>query len=221
MPWGRWMRRVRWGQIPALWVLGGLAAGCGGGRHPAPALTPAALAKADGGRPAYAAGDVRFMSGMIGHHAQAVLMASWAPSHLASSAVRILCERIVVAQRDEIALMQRWLRERGEAVPPGDAGHDMMPGMDHLKLMPGMLTAAQLMELDRARGSAFDRLFLTAMIRHHEGAVRMVDALFGSHGAGQDETVFKLTSDIYADQTTEIDRMTGMLAALPPGGNQR
>jgi uncharacterized protein (DUF305 family) len=190
--------------------LSGAAAGCVG----PPALTPAALAKADGGRPAYAAQDVRFMSGMIGHHAQAVLMAGWAASHGASATVRILCERIVVGQRDEIELMQRWLRERNETVPAGDAAHDMMPGMDHSRLMPGMLTAERLMEVDRARGQEFDRLFLTAMIQHHEGAVTMVDALFGAPGAGQDETVFKLASDIYADQTTEIERMTLMLGAI-------
>jgi uncharacterized protein (DUF305 family) len=156
------------------------------------------------------------MSGMIAHHAQAVLMAGWAAGHGASSAVRILCERIVVGQRDEIGLMQGWLRERNETVPAGDAAHDLMPGMDHTRLMPGMLTAEQLMEVDRARGRDFDRLFLTAMIKHHEGAVTMVDALFGSPGAGQDETVFKLASDIYADQTTEIDRMTLMLGAIAP-----
>src|SRR5881397_3631510 len=93
----------------------------------------------------YTAADVHFMQGMIGHHAQAVLMAGWAPSHGASDAVRALCERIVVAQRDEIAFMQRWLRERREMTPEANASHDMMPGMQHAPLMPGMLTAEQLM----------------------------------------------------------------------------
>ena len=82
-------------------------------------------------------------------------------------------------------------------------------------LMPGMLTDEQLAQLDAARGMAFDRLFLTLMIQHHEGAVTMVDELFGSPGAGQDEVVFRFASDVYADQTTEIDRMQKMLAALP------
>src|SRR5947199_6268186 len=89
----------------------------------------------------YTDADVRFMAGMIGHHAQAVLMAGWAPSHGASQALRALCERVVVGQRDEIALMQRWLRERHEPVPEADPAHFTMPGMDPSMLMPGMLTA--------------------------------------------------------------------------------
>jgi uncharacterized protein (DUF305 family) len=111
-------------------VAGVVVAACAGTAAPGGAravLTPAAQAAADSGRPAYTAADVYFMSGMIGHHGQAVLMAGWAPSHGASPAVRALCERIVVGQRDEIGLMQRWLRERGQPVPDGDASHDMMP----------------------------------------------------------------------------------------------
>lgn len=164
----------------------------------------------------YTEADVRFMSGMIPHHAQALLMAGWAVSHGARTDVRILAERIVVGQRDEIALMQMWLRDRDQTVPDPDPDH-MLHGMDHA-LMPGMLTVEELGELNRARGAEFDRLFLTYMIRHHEGAVTMVDELFGSYGAAQDEDVFRLASDIYADQTTEIDRMEQMLASLPSGG---
>jgi len=181
-------------------------------------LTPAAQARADSGRPRYTAADVHFMQGMIGHHAQAVLMAGWAPSHGASDAVRALCERIVVAQRDEIAFMQRWLRERRETAPEANASHDMMPGMEHAPLMPGMLTAEQLMQLDAARGREFDRLFLTFMIQHHQGAITMVEHLFGAPGAAQDDNVFKFASDVNADQTTEIDRMNTMLAAQSSGG---
>ena len=164
----------------------------------------------------YSAADVHFMSGMIPHHAQAVVIAGWAPSHGARSDVRILAERIVVAQRDEIALMQTWLRERGEPVPAADATHLRMTmnGMEHDMLMPGMLSADELARLDRARGSEFDRLFLTYMIRHHEGAITMVDQLFASHGAAQDEDVFRFASDVYADQTTEVDRMLTMLASV-------
>src|SRR5690348_5971562 len=92
-----------------------------------PQSSPAAQAAADSGRPKYTAADVQFFSGMIGHHAQAVLMAGWAPSHGASPSVQALCERIVVAQRDEIAFLQRWLRERGEAVPPSDPRGHVMP----------------------------------------------------------------------------------------------
>jgi uncharacterized protein (DUF305 family) len=176
--------------------------------------TPAELVAADNGTPPYTEADVRFMSGMIRHHAQAVLIAGWAPTHGASSAVRTLCERIVVAQQDEIAFMQRWLRQRDKPVPDADASHDMMPGMDHSNLMPGMLTAEQLTELDRARGAEFDRLFLTYMIQHHEGAIAMVEQLFGAYGAAQDDDIFKLAADVNVDQITEIDRMRAMLAAL-------
>lgn len=181
-------------------------------------LTPAAQAAADSGRPPYTAADVYFMSGMIGHHAQAVLMAGWAPSHAASPAVRTLCERIVVGQRDEIGLMRRWLGERHEQVPDGDASHDRMPGMDRSRRMPGMLTAEELAQLDSATGPAFDRLFLTFMIQHHQGAITMVDELFAATGAAQDDFVYKFATDISADQTSEITRMGLMLAALNSGG---
>jgi uncharacterized protein (DUF305 family) len=183
----------------------------------APAIQ--AQSGADSARARYVAADVAFMSGMIHHHAQAVLMAGWAPSHEASPSIRALCERIVVGQRDEIALMQRWLRDRHQTVPDGDASHDMMPGMDPSSMMPGMLTADQLGRLDRARGPEFDRLFLTFMIQHHQGAITMVNTLFGSQGAGEEEIVFRFASDVYADQTTEIDRMQKMLAVLPAGGS--
>jgi uncharacterized protein (DUF305 family) len=162
--------------------------------------------------------DVHFMAGMIPHHAQAVLIAGWAPSHGARLDVRTLCERIVVGQQDEIRLMQFWLREHGEPVPDAKATHMKMEmnGMEHDMLMPGMLNEAQLAALDKARGSDFDRLFLQAMIGHHEGAITMVDALFASKGAGNDDIVYRFASDVYADQSTEIERMGKMLATVPP-----
>src|SRR5256884_4256220 len=130
-------------------------------------------AGAEGGRPPYTAADVRFMAGMIGHHAQAVLMAGWAPSHGASPAVRVLCERIVVAPNDEIAFVQRWLREHNEFVPPADPRGHVMPGMDHPMLIPGMLTPDQMAQLDAARGPDFDRRVLRLMIQHHRGAITL------------------------------------------------
>lgn len=164
----------------------------------------------------YSQADVHFMSGMIAHHGQALVMAKMAPSHGASDRIRTLCERIINAQQDEIASMQQWLRDRNQTVPSPDQHDPMMnmSGMDHEMLMPGMLTASQLKQLDDSRGPEFDRLFLTFMIQHHRGAVSMVETLFGAQGAAQDETIFKLASDINVDQTTEIDRMQGMLAAL-------
>ncbi|AHG91657.1 protein of unknown function DUF305 [Gemmatirosa kalamazoonensis] len=174
-----------------------------------------ARARADSARRPYTAADVRFMSGMIGHHAQAIYMSRMAPTHDASEAVRTLAARIINAQQDEIAIMQRWLRDREKPVP--DPLHTAgMPGMEgmHHELMPGMLTDAQLQQLDSARGPEFDRLFLRFMIQHHSGAISMVKDLFDSYGAGQDETVFKFATDVNVDQSTEVARMQRMLAAL-------
>lgn len=176
--------------------------------------SPAGQAQADSGRPAYTSADVHFLSGMIGHHAQAIQMAGWAPTHGASAAVRVLCERIVVAQNDEIAFAQRWLREHNEFVPPADPRGHVMPGMNHPMLMPGMLTPGQMVQLDAARGPDFDRLFLTFMIQHHEGALTMVAQLLAVPGAAQDGPVFRFAADVHADQTTEIERMNRMLDAL-------
>lgn len=154
------------------------------------------------------------MAGMIGHHAQAIQMAKWAPSHGASPAVQRLCERIVVGQTDEIAMSQRWLREHGEYVPPADPRGHIMPGMDQPMLMPGMLTPQQMAQLDSARGPEFDRLFLTFMIQHHQGAITMVQDLLAVPGAAQDGPVFRFSNDVNVDQTTEINRMQLMLDDL-------
>ena len=150
---------------------------------------------------AYTAADIQFMDGMIAHHAQALLMAGWASSHGASPSILTLTSRITNAQTDEIAGMQKWLRDRHQPVPEANP-HGMtmkMDGMEHTMLMPGMLTGAQLKQLDEARGKDFDRLFLTFMIQHHQGAVTMVTSLFDTYGAAQDVSVFKLASDISAE----------------------
>jgi uncharacterized protein (DUF305 family) len=164
----------------------------------------------------YTAADVRFMTHMIGHHAQAIAMARWAPTHGANPSVRILAERIINAQQDEIATMQQWLRVRRQPVPEArPAGMQMMTsGEEHVMLMPGMLTDDQMQQLDAARGPEFDRLFLTFMIQHHKGALTMVEQLFGSHGAAQEDTIFRFASDVSADQSTEVARMQTMLAAM-------
>ncbi|HJQ55101.1 MAG TPA: DUF305 domain-containing protein [Gemmatimonadaceae bacterium] len=176
-------------------------------------------ARADSIRHPYTQADVDFMTHMIGHHAQAIAMARWAPTHGASPAVQRLASRIINAQVDEIATMQNWLRDRLKPVPDATPmGLKMnMGGMEHMMLMPGMLTDEQMKELDAARGPEFDRLFLTDMIQHHRGAVSMVSKLFNSYGAGQDEIVFKFASDVNVDQTTEIARMEKMLAGLTLG----
>ena len=179
--------------------------GSGTGQAPAPAVRTVNDA------------DVEFMSGMIPHHAQAVLIAGWAESHGARRDVLVFCQRIVVGQRDEIGLMQRWLAERGLDVPAADATtHKMKMGdMVHEMIMPGMLNAEQLAELDKSRGSDFDRLLLKAMIGHHLGAIEMVNKLQASAGSGNDDIVYRFSSDVYADQSTEVERMTKLLATIP------
>ncbi len=164
--------------------------------------------------------DVRFMTGMIGHHSQALVMAGLAPTHGAGSSLQILAARIINAQKDEIATMGQWLRDRGQPVPEVDITGTTMTvrGPAYVLQMPGMLTSDQVRELDEARASEFDRLFLTYMIQHHRGAVTMVQGLFGTDGAALDDVVFKLASDIQVDQITEIARMELMLEALPATG---
>jgi len=193
---------------------------------PAPAnaeLEAIYRARLDSAKTRFTTADVEFMTGMIAHHAQALVMAGLAPAAGAGNAVRTLAARIINAQSDEIATMQAWLRDRGQPAPEvhleGTAVRLHGAG-DHAHPMPmaGMLTDAQMAELAAARGADFDRLFLTYMIQHHRGAVAMVEALFRQDGAGQDEAVFKFASDVQVDQITEIGRMESMLAALPGAG---
>lgn len=197
-------------------------------------------ARQDSARMRFTDADVEFVTGMISHHAQALVMSELAPTHGAGASVQTLAARIINAQQDEIALMQRWLDDRGQPVPQvkidgldleialsapvgemqheaheadeAHAAHDAHDVTDHH--MPGMLTREQLEELDAAFGPEFDRLFLTYMIQHHSGAVTMVDDLLAVDGAAQDGAVFKLASDIQVDQITEIARMERMLAAM-------
>lgn len=179
-----------------------------------------ARARADSLRYPYTKADIDFMSGMIHHHAQAIQISEWAPTHVASPAVIRLTARIINAQKDDIVLMQTWLGDRNQPVPePNPAGMPMMHGdAVHIMPMPGMLSDDQLKQLDAARGEEFDRLFLTFMIQHHRGAVSMVRTLFASHGAGQDVIIFKFAADVEVDQTTEINRMLQMLleGTTPP-----
>jgi uncharacterized protein (DUF305 family) len=171
-------------------------------------------------RQGYTLADVRFMQGMIAHHGQALVMARLASSHAGTVELRTLAERIDVSQRDEIAMMQRWLRERGEEAPDpaAHAGHDMSAHAGHgaamaMGPMPGMATAEEMARLEQARGAAFDRLFLELMIRHHEGAITMVRQLFAAPGAGREPQLFRFAADVEADQSAEIARMRTMLAA--------
>lgn len=213
----RWMPAALLAATAAITACGH-AAGAAPEPSPQPAAGDAATrsaerVRADSVRRPYTEADVYFMSHMIGHHAQALVMSAWAPTHGANPSVRTLAERIINAQQDEIATMKAWLGDRGRPVPEAHAMS--MPGM----LMPGMLTEAQMQELDQAAGPGFDRLFLKDMIQHHRGAVTMVQQLFDTPGAARDEAVFKFANDVSADQSTEIARMETMLAALPSEGS--
>ena len=208
---------------PVVLVAAALVA-CSSGAHsaaqgsaapPSPSTSSSASAARASTPPAKAnPADAQFVTGMISHHAQALIMAGWAPSHGASPAVATLAERIVAGQKDEIVTMQTWLRDHGLPVPEAKPGPMTMTmnGMTHEMMMPGMLTDEQMHQLDAARGREFDRLFLTFMIQHHKGAVTMVQDLFGTNGAAQEQSIYKMGSDVSADQTTEIERMQRMLA---------
>jgi uncharacterized protein (DUF305 family) len=159
-------------------------------------------------QPRYSEADVRFMQGMIGHHAQALEMTALVPARTSRDEMRVLAQRIEVSQADEITMMERWLRDRGQPLPDPHAHHKGGG------LMPGMLTADEMARLAAAQGADFDRLFLEFMIRHHEGAVVMVRELFGSPGAAQEGEVYEFASDVDADQRMEIDRMRALLETL-------
>jgi uncharacterized protein (DUF305 family) len=165
--------------------------------------------------PGYTAADVRFMQAMIGHHAQAITMATMAPTHGANDQILRLAQKIDISQKDEIEMMERWLRERGQVVPDTEHRHAMV--------MPGMVTPEQLAELDAARGPAFNKLFLSLMIQHHYGALDMVDDLFASPGSLQDSDIFRFVTDVGADQRDEIGVMEYMLDMLDatPGSESR
>ena len=158
----------------------------------------------------YRLADVKFMQGMISHHAQALEMAALLPSRTNREDMRLLGQRIDVSQADEIKMMQVWLRDRGQIVTDLDTHHRHHDA----SLMPGMLTKNELARLEAATEKEFDRLFLEFMIKHHEGALIMVQALFSSPGAGQETEIFSFASDVVSDQRMEIYRMLLMLGAM-------
>jgi uncharacterized protein (DUF305 family) len=174
-----------------------------------PSRVIAAAEASDLSQVQYTGADIKFMQGMIGHHAQAVEMVALVPSRSASDDVRKLAQRIDVSQKDEMNMMREWLQSRGQQIPDPGAHHMM-----GATLMPGMLTPEEMERLGAASGAAFDRLFLEGMIRHHSGAITMVHDLFATEGAGQTPEIFSYASDVDADQRMEIDRMGSMLKEL-------
>ena len=221
-------------------------AGCGASTASGPAATPApsagprvvqagapgestrayegqSLAEVEGA--AFTDADVAFMQGMIHHHAQALEMTALIPARTNTPAIRQMGLRMEISQKDEIGLMERWLRDRDldapewrHMVPGMEGGTGMDHGamdhgaMDH-DMMPGMLTPDQMARLEQAEGRDFDRLFLEFMIQHHEGALAMVRDLYNSPGAAQESIVYHFASEVDADQDIEIRRMRELLAA--------
>jgi uncharacterized protein (DUF305 family) len=155
----------------------------------------------------YTVADVQFMQGMIAHHAQAIYMSRMAAAHGANPRVLKLADKIDQSQVSEIHLMQQWLRRYNQYAPDTSSWRTMQ--------MPGMLTAAQLNELDAAQGVAFDRAFLNLMIQHHNGALKMVDDLFAAPLAAQEVDVSVFANDVVAVQTAEIGIMRQLLSQLP------
>jgi len=172
--------------------------------QPARTLNAAAATDLRGVR--FTADDVTFMQGMIGHHQQAIEMTALLATNTADPAMKLLGQRISLSQADEVSMMRRWLEVRGQAVPDEHAMHQ-----HGATLMPGMLTETEMERLADATGRQFDRLFLEGMIKHHGGALTMVEALFGAAGAAQDSDIFAFASDVDADQRMEIARMGAML----------
>jgi uncharacterized protein (DUF305 family) len=196
----------------------GVQMASGSGIVTASAASDRAVAVADSAARAFDPADVDFMQGMIPHHAQAIQMSALAVPNGARYEVVRLAQRITISQRDEIHMMRRWLIERKQDAPDSLATRHLMRmnGMVHEMLMPGMLSDEEMATLAKARGAAFDRLYLQGMIRHHRGAIDMVNTLFSSGTAGHDDTVFRFASEVIADQSAEIARMTQMLDTVPP-----
>lgn len=214
--------------LAALALLACIAGGCGTrtpAPAPAPAPVPAPTPTATAGAasehhhhaataPAisipkgalYTEADVRFMQGMIAHHAQAIHMSRLAPSRGANPRLVRFAAKIDMSQAGEIAQMQDWLRANGQFAPDTSSWRGMT--------MHGMLTAAEIARLEAARGAEFDRLFLEHMIRHHEGALKMVADLLATPRAAQDVDVSVLANDVETTQTAEIGLMRQMLSEM-------
>ena len=178
-------------------------------------LTPEELENIE--RTKHTQADVRFMQGMIHHHAQAIRMTDFVPKRTKSRDIVLIAKRIDLSQESEIEQMRKWLEARDEAVPEQHRVHGHAHGKGQGQLMPGMLTEPQLKRLAAARGTAFDRRFLEAMIYHHSGAVKMVDDLYAA-GAGAESEIDAFARHVDADQRIEIRRMQQVRGRLPADG---
>lgn len=216
--------RVVQGTIGMLALAAAFGCAPGSPGEPAVAAAPGPATQTRHG-PAHTEADVEFMRHMIHHHAQALEMVALVEGRSENEILPLLAERIEVSQRDEIARMEQWLRTRGLEVPTTggqgahhDPAHAAMHARHHGEggemVMPGMLTPEEMAELRAATGAAFDRLFLEFMIRHHEGALVMVEELFAQPGAGQEPEIYQFAAEVVADQQMEIDRMRTLLDRL-------
>jgi uncharacterized protein (DUF305 family) len=159
------------------------------------------------GSPDYVEEDVVFVRDMLHHHSQAIEMTGYVDERSSDEDVRMLAERMGVSQTDEIGQLEKWLQSRGEPARDPDASHEHTAAS-----MPGLLTEDELDQLEAAEGEAFDELFLTFMIRHHQGAIQMVEELYAA-GGGQEPDIDTFARHVEADQAIEIARMQEMLAA--------
>lgn len=222
--------RIKFALLAALFGIATfLATACGGSRAgaaPGDGAAPGADGRTDEAEyveadmPGYAAADAEFVRDMIVHHQQALDMTALVPDRTDSDDMRLLAQRIEETQEFEIDLMRRWLEERGEPIPePADAadahgGHADHAGMADMSGMAGMASPEQMAELADSEGEAFDRMFLELMIRHHEGALIMVDELLETERGGKEPQLFMMISHIDVDQRAEIARMQGMLDSM-------
>ena len=152
--------------------------------------------------------DVKFMQGMIHHHAQALVMVKLIPTHTKSPELAAMGQKIQLSQSGEIEAMTEWLTSRKQTVPMMMADGSVMDHGD--APMPGMLTPAQMKALESARDAAFDELFLTGMIQHHKGALTMVAELREA-GGGKELNIGDFLNEVDNDQRMEIVRMYGLL----------
>jgi uncharacterized protein (DUF305 family) len=159
--------------------------------------------------------DTYFMQGMIHHHSQAVEMTDLMSTRTHNKELLSFGKRISISQTDEMKYMKQWLEERGKPTTMSMPHMEHKPGMkmdmSPMGLMPGMLTREQMAALAKASGKTFDRLFLTGMMQHHGGALTMVQDLFETPGAGQDNVLFDFATDVDNTQRAEIEIMRGML----------
>ena len=162
----------------------------------------------------YTDADVKFMQGMIMHHSQALQMAEMVEARSSREAIQLMALRISLSQEDEMVMMEEWLEARD--LPRAMPMADMQAMASNHEMMPGILTEAELDELAGLTSQEFDTRFLQLMIKHHEGAITMVDRLLDQPGTAQDSVLFAFTTDVTSDQTSEIERMSAMLAGFSP-----